>query len=138
MDIEFNDEIIEIIDLGEEGEMIDIEVSGDHLFFANDILTKNSMGVPATADFQMIFGKDVEKAVYESEIQYKIVKNRLGGRVGETSKFYFDARTLKMYDSLELEMWLDDAQITGDERVTAPVSDNIQQIRGSKSKRRER
>ena len=40
----YNDEIVEIIDLGESGEMVDIEVSGNHLFFANDILTKNSIG----------------------------------------------------------------------------------------------
>jgi hypothetical protein len=31
-------------------------------------------------------------------------------------KFYKDSKTLKLYDSLELEMWLRDAQITGDER----------------------
>jgi hypothetical protein len=37
------DEIISIEELYEE-EMIDIEVSGNHLFFANDILTHNSNG----------------------------------------------------------------------------------------------
>ena len=92
--------------------------------------------VPATADFMMIFGHDVEKAVYESEIQYKIVKNRLGGRVGEISKFYYDARTLKMYDSLELDMWSDDAAITGDERkVQSSVSNTQSDARGERTKR---
>jgi len=47
----------------DEREMVDIEVSGNHLFYANDILTHNSssdveitdtsesFGLPATADF---------------------------------------------------------------------------------------
>jgi hypothetical protein len=56
------DKIIEIVEL-DERETIDIEVSGNHLFLANGILTHNSnsdvgledtsesFGLPATADF---------------------------------------------------------------------------------------
>ena len=31
-------------------------------------------------------------------------------------KFFFDARSLKMYDSSELDTWMEDAEISGDDR----------------------
>jgi replicative DNA helicase len=75
-----------------------------------------SMGVPATADFMSMMGTDEDALIYESEIHNKIVKNRLGGRIGESWKFYYDTRTLKMYDETEMDNWIEDAKITGDER----------------------
>ena len=42
--VKFYDEIVSIKKI-DKRKMIDIEVSGDHLFYANDILTKNSMGL---------------------------------------------------------------------------------------------
>jgi hypothetical protein len=39
--MEFTDEIVEIVEV-EQMDLIDIEVSGDHLFWANGILTHNS------------------------------------------------------------------------------------------------
>lgn len=78
-----------------------------------------SIALAATADFMAIFGSDDEAMVYRSEIGYKIVKNRLGGRVGEINKFYFDTRTLKLYDSVELDIWLSDAETSMDERALA-------------------
>ena len=77
------------------------------------------MGVPATADFMMIMGANDDDAVYQNEVHYKIVKNRLGGRVGETDKFFYDARSMKMYCSTELEHWMNDIEISGDERLIA-------------------
>lgn len=68
-----------------------------------------SMGIPATADFMAIMGGDEDSMVYESEVAYKIVKNRMGGAVGSVDKFYFDDRSLKMYDSTELDEWIEDA-----------------------------
>ena len=47
---------------------------------------------------------------------WKIVKNRLGGRVGEMERFYRDQRTLKQYDVLEMEQWIKDASKSGDTR----------------------
>ena len=85
------------------------------------VYISESMGVPATADFMAIYGVDDELLIYESELHYKIVKNRLGGRVGEVDKFYYDARTLKMYDATELDPWVLDAQKTGDERKTVEL-----------------
>ena len=83
--------------------------------------TSESLGLPATVDFMSIYGFDSERAVYTSEMQYKIVKNRLGGRVGELNKFYNDNRTLKIYDSSELDLWLEDAKITEGDRSLAEV-----------------
>jgi len=110
------DEIIEIIETNEYIDMIDIEVSDDNLFFANDILTHNSLGIPATADFMAIYGTDDNKMVYENELLYKIVKNRLGGQVGKIDSIYYDSRTLKMYDVTEEELWMKDAETTSDSR----------------------
>jgi hypothetical protein len=110
------DEIMEIIETNEYINMIDIEVSGNNLFFANEILTHNSIGISASADFMAIMGKDEEQMTYESELLYKIVKNRLGGRVNEIGKFYIDKNSLKMYDETELDLWFEDAKITEDER----------------------
>jgi len=75
-----------------------------------------SMGVPATADFMAILGVDEEQMIYESEILYKITKSRIGGRVGHMDRFYLDKRSLKMYDSIELDEWIEDATISGDDR----------------------
>lgn len=75
-----------------------------------------SMGIPATADFMAIMGTDETQMVYESEILYKIEKSRIGGRVGTIDRFYLDKRSLKMYDSMELDLWIEEATISGDER----------------------
>jgi len=114
----FHDEIVEIEEL-DCGELIDIEVNKDHLFYANDILTKNSMGIASTCDFMGILGSDEDKLLYESEIHYKIAKNRLGGRVGEINKLFMDKRSLKLYDENEFEIWLDDAKRSNDSRDLA-------------------
>lgn len=39
------------IEFIEEDELMDISVDGDHFFMANDILVKNSFGIPMTLDF---------------------------------------------------------------------------------------
>lgn len=76
-----------------------------------------SMGVPATADMMAIMGSNDDDMVYQNEVHYKIVKNRLGGRVGEIDKFFYDAKSLKMYDSSELDLWMEDVKISGDDRL---------------------
>jgi hypothetical protein len=71
----------------DERELIDIEVSGNHLFYANAILTHNSnsdvdltdtsesFGLPATADlmFALISTEDLEQM---GQIMVKQLKNR--------------------------------------------------------------
>jgi hypothetical protein len=83
------DEVIEIVELDEE-ETMDIEVSGNRLFFANDILTHNSgydnadidltntsesIGLPATVDamFALISTEELEAM---GQIMIKQLKNR--------------------------------------------------------------
>lgn len=79
-------EIISIEEVGEM-DMIDIEVSGNHLFYANDILTHNSnsdvgledtaesFGLPATADFMfaLVTSEELEEL---NQIMVKQLKNR--------------------------------------------------------------
>ena len=78
--------ILEIEEL-DERELVDIEVSGNHLFYANDILTHNSssdveltdtsesFGLPATADlmFALIKTDELEEL---GQILVKQLKNR--------------------------------------------------------------
>lgn len=85
-----------------------------------------SMGVPATADFMMIMGANDEGMIYNNEVHYKIVKNRLGGRVGEMDKFFYDARSMKMYCSTEMELWMSDVETSGDDRDIAQHTDTPQ------------
>lgn len=78
--------------------------------------TAESMGIPATSDFMAVLGMDESQMVYESEVLYKITKSRIGGRVGEVGRFYLDKRSLKMYDSSEMDLWIEEANISGDTR----------------------
>jgi hypothetical protein len=71
----------------DERELVDVEVSGNHLFYANDILTHNSnsdveltdtsesFGLPATADFMfaLISTEELENL---NQIMVKQLKNR--------------------------------------------------------------
>lgn len=114
MSFQFECPIVSVSQLNREGSIINF-TEVDFVYIAE------SMGVPATADFMAIYGVDDDKLVYSSELHYKIVKNRLGGRVGEIDKFYYDCRSLKMYDSAELDLWLRDATQTGDERNVAQI-----------------
>lgn len=82
-----------------------------------------SMGVPATADFMMIMGANDEHMIYNNEVHWKIVKNRFGGRVGEMDKFFYDSRSMKMYCSSEMDLWMDDITTSGDERELHVQSD---------------
>lgn len=112
MGFEFNIPMISVSQLNREGTFMSFsEVDFNSI--------AESMGVPATADFMMIMGANSDGMTYKNEVHYKIVKNRLGGRVGEMDKFYYDARSLKMYCSSELDLWMQDVEISGDERSTA-------------------
>lgn len=93
-DIDFDDEIISIEECGEI-EMIDFDVSGNKLFFADNILTHNSavgnvdgvdnsavsdsMGSVMTADF-MLFLLQNDEMKEAGEIVCKCTKNRFTGR----------------------------------------------------------
>lgn len=117
---EFNVPVISVSQLNREASFVEF----DELSF-NYIA--ESIGVPATADFMALFGTDEDKLVYQNELHYKIVKNRLGGRVGEVDKLYYDTRSLKMYDSSEEDAWLEDAAETGDSRDSYEPPEQPQQ-----------
>jgi len=72
-----------------------------------------SIGVSATADAVFVFGKDSDDLTYESELHYRTLKNRLGGRVNEVDKLYIDKASLRMYDSSELDLWISNSKKSG-------------------------
>lgn len=119
---EFNVPVVSVSQLNREGSFVEF----DELSFS---YIAESIGLPATADFMAIFGTDEDNLVYQNELHYKIVKNRLGGRVGETDKLYYDSRSLKMYDASEEDMWLQDARDTGDARDSYEPPEQPQQTR---------
>jgi hypothetical protein len=102
----------EVISIEEVGDinMIDIEVSGNHLFYANDILTHNSnsdvgledtsesFGLPATADFMfaLITSETLEEL---GQIMVKQLKNRYNDP-STNKKFVIgiDRSKMKLYD----------------------------------------
>lgn len=117
LSFEFEVPVVSVSQLNREGSFVGFEQL-DFTYIAE------SMGLPATSDFMGIYGVDEDAMVYQNEVHYKIVKNRLGGHVGAMDKLFFDARTLKMYDSTEMDTWLADASITGDERSAAEPREN--------------
>jgi replicative DNA helicase len=114
LSFEFEAPVVSVSQLNREGTFVSLGDVGYNYI-------SESMGVPATADFMSIFGIDENAWIYESELHSKIVKNRLGGRVGDIWKSYYDSRSLKMYDESELDMWMSDGRETGEARAAAPV-----------------
>lgn len=95
--LDYNDEVVSIEDAGQK-ETIDISVSGDNLFFCNDILTKNSFGLPATADlmFALINTEELEKL---GQLMVKQLKNRYNDP--STNKRFvvgIDRSKMKLFD----------------------------------------
>jgi hypothetical protein len=95
--IDYNDRIMAIEPMGEL-ETVDISVSGDNLFYCNGVLTKNSFGLPATADlmFALISSEELEKL---NQVMVKQLKNRYSD-VGTYKRFSvgIDRSRMKMYD----------------------------------------
>lgn len=96
--LDYNDEIVEIEEIGEL-ETVDISVSGDNLFYCNNILTKNSFGLPATADFMfgLIRTEELEEL---GQLMIKQLKNRWGD-LGENKRFVvgIDRSKMRLYDA---------------------------------------
>jgi len=119
LSFEFKCPVISVSQLNREGSKMSF---ADVDFF----YISESIGVAATADFAAILGIDEDMIVYQNELHYKIEKNRLGGRVGEIGRLYYDSRSLRIYDSTELERWLNDVSISGDDRSLAEQRNNEQ------------
>ena len=105
--------VVSVSQLNREGSFVGFEEL-DFTYIAE------SLGLPATADFMAIMGLSDDEIIYQNELHYKLVKNRLGGRVGQIGRFYYDSRSLKMYDGSEQDLWLEEATRSGDERNVAP------------------
>lgn len=102
-------EIVNIEEISEI-DMIDIEVSGNHLFYANDILTHNSnsdvgledtsesFGLPATADFMFAL-VSTEELQDLGQIMVKQLKNRYNDP-GINRRFVLgvDRSKMRLYD----------------------------------------
>ena len=69
------DEIISIVEIEEEEETIDIEVSGNHLFYANDILTHNSSYGRETPDIGMESISDSIGIAYTADFMFSLYSN---------------------------------------------------------------
>lgn len=127
--INFNDEIISIEEI-EEREMIDINVTGNHLYFANGILTHNSatgnsldiknvgndsvsdsLGSIMTADFIM-FLLQTEQMKEEKLITCKCTKNRFTGRT-DTWNMNIDYEHMRFSDAV-----IQDGGMTPEEATT--------------------
>jgi len=94
----------------DEREMVDIEVSGNHLFYANDILTHNSssdveitdtsesFGLPATADF-LVALISTEELEGLGQIMVKQLKNRYGDKsIYKRFVVGIDRAKMRLYD----------------------------------------
>lgn len=94
----------------DEREMIDIEVSGNHLFYANNVLTHNSssdveltdtsesFGLPATADlmFALISTEELEEL---GQILVKQLKNRYNDpTIHKRFVIGIDRAKMRLYD----------------------------------------
>jgi hypothetical protein len=90
----YNDEIVDIEYIGEK-ETIDISVTGDSLFYCNDILTKNSIGLAATCDLICsLWQEDTDREL--GVINMGIQKNRFGPNFGSAAfKCNYNTLTLK-------------------------------------------
>ena len=78
--IDYNDEIVSIEFVGDR-ETVDITVTGDSLFFCNGILTKNSIGLAATADLiASLWQSDEDREI--GVISIGMQKNRFGPNYG--------------------------------------------------------
>ena len=106
LSLEFLTPVVSVSQLNRDGSFVNLkELNLNYI--------AESLGIAATADFLAIYGDDADSLIYKSEMAYKIEKNRLGGRVGEISKFYLDSSSLKMYCETELDLWQKDVNANG-------------------------
>jgi hypothetical protein len=122
-EINYNDEIVSIESVGEK-ETIDISVSGDNLFYCNGILTKNSWGLPATADlmFALVTSEELEE---NQQIMVKQLKNRYNDP-NKHKRFVIGVNRgkMKLHDVSEDQQTLMTTTSTPQQKDPGPVFDN--------------
>ncbi len=109
LSLEFNAPVVTATQINREGGFIPLQE-------INENYISESIAIASTCDFLAVLGVKDDKLVYESEIHYKLVKNRLGGMIGTIDKLFVDKKSLKMYDKEELDLWFEEARISGDTR----------------------
>lgn len=115
--IDFNDEIVSVKDVGIK-ETIDISVSGDNLFYCNDILTKNSFGVVACIDTMVALIK-TDELDQLNQVMFKQIRNR-DNDVSMYRRFVMgiDKSKMRLYDVEQ------NAQVDAlDEALNEPYND---------------
>ena len=127
----------------DEREMIDIEVSGNHLFYANNILTHNSssdveltdtsesFGLPATADlmFALISTEELEGL---GQIMVKQLKNRYNDpTMNKRFVVGIDRAKMRLYD-VEQSAQKDILDSGQEEEYTYEESKNTNKFSGFK------
>lgn len=112
--LDYNDEIVAIEEVGDL-ETVDISVTGDNLFYCNNILTKNSFGLPATADFMfaIITNEELESL---NQLMIKQLKNRYG----DLSR---NRRFVVGIDRAKMKLYNIDPEDQGDIQDDIPVMD---------------
>lgn len=107
--LDFDDEIESIECMQYEEEMMDITVSSDNLFYANDILTKNSAGIIHAADLMLALIR-TEELDAMGKIMIKQLKNRYSDP-GVMTRFLvgIDRSKMKLFDDDEARTLKPDA-----------------------------
>lgn len=107
----FDDEIVSIEYIGEQ-ETIDINVSGNRLFYANNVLTHNSAveeiefdhshisgGISKINTADNVFGIFTSRHMREKgQYQIQLMKTRSSSGVGQKIDLSFDVDTLRIFD----------------------------------------
>jgi len=115
-ELEFDDEILEINYVGME-DTIDINVTGDHIFYANDIATHNSAveevdynqgmiagGISKVDTADNVLGIFTSRAMREhGRYQLQLIKTRSSSGVGSKIDLEFDVNSLRISGLTEEE-----------------------------------
>lgn len=126
--LEFGIPVVTVAQINRTGTFLD--------FYSLDMNSiGESFGVPATADSMLVQGADEDDMIYKNELKWKCVKNRLGGQVGRIGKWYYDEKSLRIYDETELDLWIENASHSGDARDMKEETVTIQPNRQERKKR---
>ena len=126
LSIDYNDEIVSIESVGKK-ETIDISVSGDNLFYCNNILTKNSFGLPATVDFMFALIR-TEELDNLGQVMIKQLKSRYGNK-NNYEKFVIgiEADKMKLFDVEDTAQNL--VQSNGDIGITTEKFNTVSELK---------
>lgn len=99
--IDYNDEIVNI-EYVNENETIDITVTGDNLFYCNNILTKNSFGTAMTMDWLCGIIQTPEQ-FDERKYMFKNLKSRFGSNINQIVTTGVDYDKMKLINLSDAE-----------------------------------